>query len=226
MTDIIASSKTDRRTPDNPLLRGMAQFVSYLFHPLFISSYVMAFLIFAHPIAFSDYDHKTRVLRFLTIAGNNILFPLFAVFMMWRLDLFVKSMFLRTEKERIVPYLIAMIFYWWTWYLFKNFSDPSSPQVAINFLAGSFVALVAAFLCNIYFKISIHTVALGCALMFFFLFSFTNDYASGLYLSIVLLITGIVASSRLLLGEHSPFEVWSGLVVGMLAGLIGWFVPF
>lgn len=203
--------------------RVFATIFSYIFHPLFISTYVMAFLIFGHPMAYAAFDHKARVLRFLMILFYNVLFPLIAVFIMWRLDLFVKSMFLRTEKERIVPYLIAMIFYFWTWYLFKNF--PDTPPAARHFVTGSFLALCGAFLCNIYYKISIHLVALGSALMFFFLFSFTDDYASGLFLSIAVLITGIVATSRLLVGAHTSFDVWSGFVIGMLAQLVGWYGP-
>lgn len=205
--------------------RFCANLFSYLFHPLFISSYVMAFLIFVHPMAFSENDHTTRIFRLISIIASNVLFPLFSVFLLWRLKLFVSSMFLRDQRDRIVPYIIAMIFYWWTWYLFKNL--PDIPEISVNFLAGSFVALTAAFLCNIYFKVSIHTVALGSALMFFFLFSFTDSYASGLWLSIALAITGVVATSRLLVGNHTNFEVWSGLFVGMLSQLIGWYLwPF
>lgn len=184
----------------------------------------MAFLIFVHPLAFSEFDHMTRVFRLITIVSCNVFFPLFSVFIMWRLRLFVASMFLRDQKERIVPYIVAMIFYFWTWYTFKNL--PDTPLIAIQFLAGSFLALIGAFLCNIYFKISIHTVALGNALMFFLLFSFTDGYASGLYLSVVVGITGLVATCRLLAGAHSGAEVWLGLFVGMLAQLIGWYGPF
>lgn len=138
--------------------------------------------------------------------------------------MFVTSMYLHDQKERIVPYVVAMIFYFWTWYTFKNL--PDTPLIAIQFLAGSFLALIFAFFCNIWFKISIHTVALGNALLFFFLFTFTDDYASGLYLSIAVGITGLVASSRLAVGNHSTFEVWAGLFAGMLAQLIGWYGPF
>lgn len=209
-------------------MKGVTRFganlFSYIFHPLFISSYVMAFLIFIHPVAFSEFDPHTRMLRFLNIVLCNVLFPLFAVFIMWRLKLFVTSLYLRTERERLVPYLIAMIFYWWTWELYRNL--PDMPEIATRFLGGSFFALVGAWLCNIYFKISIHTTALGNALMFFFLFSFTDEYASGLYLSIALLVTGLVATSRLLVSSHSRFDVWSGLLVGMLAQFIAWHWPF
>jgi len=210
--------------PTTGLTRFTASFFSYVFHPLFISSYVMAFLIFVHPMAFSEYDHPTHVLRFLSIVLNSALFPLFSVFLMWRLKLFVTSMYLHDQKERIVPYIVAMIFYFWTWYTFKNI--PDTPLIAVQFLAGSFLALIFAFFCNIWFKISIHTVALGNALMFFFLFTFTDNYASGLYLALAVGITGLVATSRLTVGNHSTFEVWSGLFVGMLAQLIGWYGPF
>ena len=204
--------------------RATANFFSYLFHPLFISTYVLAFLLFVHPMAFSEFDHTTRVFRLITIVFCNVFLPLFSVFLMWRLKLFVTSMYLTDQKERIVPYIVAMVFYWWTWNLFKNL--PDTPLIAIQFLAGSFLALVGAFLCNIWFKVSIHTVALGNALMFFFLFTFTDDYASGLYLSIAVGVTGIVASSRLAVGQHTTFEVWAGLIIGMLAQLIGWYGPF
>jgi hypothetical protein len=199
--------------------RFWANLFSYVFHPLFISTYVMAFLIFVHPVAFAAFDLPTKKLRFLNILLCNVLFPAFAVFIMWRLK-FLQSVFLRTEKERILPYIIAMVFYWWTWDLYHNWSD--APPLALHFLLGSFLALCGAWLCNIYFKISMHTIAMGSALMFFFLFSFADDYASGLYLSIVLLITGLVATSRLLLSAHSGFQIWSGLFIGMLAQFIAW----
>ena len=116
-----------------------------------------------------------------------------------------------------------MIFYFWSGIRLRTYPIPRKLPFSS---AGSFLALIGAFFCNIWFKISIHTVALGNALLFFFLFSFTDDYASGLYLSIVLAITGLVATSRLLVGHHTRFEVWAGLFVGILAQLIGWYGPF
>jgi hypothetical protein len=210
-------------SPVNPVLRFLAHAVSYVFHPLFISTYVMGFLIFVHPYAFSEFDQRARMFKFLSIFLNNTLFPAFSVFLLWRLK-FIHSIFLRTAKERIIPYIIAMIFYWWTWRLYANFTD--SPAMAVNFLLGSFLALTGAFIANIYFKISMHAVAMGGALMFFFLFSFSDEYASGLYLSVVLLVTGLVCTSRLMVSDHSRFQVWSGLIVGLLSQWVGWHWPF
>jgi len=201
------------------MTRFFAHFFSIVFHPLFVSAYVMGFLIFFHPYAFAGFDQRTHVLRFLHILLFNALFPAFAVFLLWRLK-FIDSVLLRTEKERIIPYMIAMIFYWWSWNVFKHL--PDSPEVCIHFLLGAFLSVCGAWIANIYFRISMHAVAMGGALMFFFLFSFTDAYASGLYLSLALITTGLVCTSRLVLSAHTSFQVWSGLFVGMLAQYIAW----
>ena len=203
----------------NPALRAIAHIISYLFHPLFISAYVMAFLIFFHPYAFAGFDRQTKIFRFITIILSNTFLPLFAVFLMWRLKL-IKSPFLRTEKDRLIPYIVAMTFYWWAWMVFKNL--PDMPQLAIHFLLGAFLAICGGWICNIFFKISMHAIAMGGALMFFLLFGFYDEFGSGLYIAVALLLTGLVCTSRLLLSAHSGFEVWVGLFVGMLAQLIAW----
>jgi hypothetical protein len=208
-----------QRPVNNPAIRILAKIISYVFHPLFITSYVMAFLIFLHPYAFTGFEPRTKIFRFVNIFLCNAFFPTFAVFLLWRLG-FIKSMHLRNEKERIIPYIIAMIFYWWTWNVFRNLSD--SPPIAVHFLLGAFLALCGGWLCNIYFKISMHGLAMGGALMFFILFSIHDAYASGLYLAIATLATGLVASSRLITGDHNAFEMYSAILIGMLGQFIGW----
>jgi hypothetical protein len=216
----IAATDRPAGTPSSPAaLRFFAHLVSSVFHPLFISAYVMGFLIFFHPYAFAGFDHKIKVLRFLHIVLINALFPAFAVFLLWRLK-FIQSILLHTEKERIIPYLISMIFYWWSWNVFKHL--PDSPPVAIHFLLGAFLSVCGAWICNIYFKVSMHAVAMGGMLMFILLFSFHDEYASGLYLALALLVTGLVCTSRLLLSAHSIFQVWAGLFVGLLAQYVAW----
>jgi hypothetical protein len=200
-------------------LRWIAHLISYLFHPLFINAYVMAFLIFFHPYAFVGLSRQDKIFRFVNIVLCNTFLPVFSVFLMWRLQL-IKSIFLRDQKERIGPYILAMIFYWWTWIVFKN--REGSPSIAVHFLLGSFLAICGGWICNIFFKVSMHAIAMGGALMFFYLFGFNDPQGSGLYISIALVLTGLVCTSRLILSTHSAFEVWSGLFVGLLAQYIAW----
>jgi hypothetical protein len=126
---------------------------------------------------------------------------------------------LKTSKERIIPYLLVMIFYFWMWHVFNNLSD--SPVIT-KFFLGSFLGVCGAWFSNIYYKVSMHTVAMGGLVMFAMLFSLHDTYTSGLYIGAPLLIAGIVCTSRLIVSDHSPFEIYSGFFIGMLAQFIGW----
>jgi hypothetical protein len=202
----------------HPALRVAAQVISWVFHPLFVTSYVMAFLIFLHPYVFEGYDHKTRVMRLLSVVLTDTLFPAFSVFLIWKLQ-FIRSMHLRTARERIIPYMVAMIFYWWTWHVYGNID---APPVSVHFLLGTFLAVCAAWFCNIYFKISMHAIAVGGMVLFSYLLASLDSYPSGLYLSVAVLVAGMVCTARLICSDHTVFEVWSGLFVGMLAMWVGW----
>jgi hypothetical protein len=223
---IIQDLKTDPANTNqpgsffHPAIRLFAHFFSVLLHPLFVTSYATAFLIFVHPFAFAGLDPRLKLFRFLTVFLSTTFLPLLAVFLVWRLGLFVKSFRMNTARERLVPYLIAMTLYWWPWNVYRNLTD--IPMVANRLLFGSFLSICGAWMCNIFFKISIHAVAMGSLFIFFLLFSFSDSYGSGLYLSIVLLLTGIVCTSRLIVSDHSPFEIYSGLALGMIMQWIAW----
>ena len=217
MSNITIAGSGNGRAAASPLLRGIAHLISYIFHPLFINAYVMAFLIFFHPYAFAAYNHTDKVLRFLNVVLCCTFLPAFSVFLMWRLRL-IGSIMLRTEKDRMIPYIVSMTFYWWSWIVFKNL--PDIPATAVHFLLGSFLAVCGGWICNIFYKVSMHAIGMGGALMFFCLFGFHDPFGSGLYIAIALVLTGLVCTSRLILSAHSSFDVWSGLFVGMLAQYI------
>jgi hypothetical protein len=132
---------------------------------------------------------------------------------MWRLK-FSESIFLRTQKERIVPYIITMFFYWWMYYLSRNFTD--QPAVLKFFYMGIFIATVAGLILNSYFKVSLHAMGVGGALAAVILFAMYYHMPLGVPVSITTLITGIVLTSRFLVSDHTPLEIYSGLFVGII----------
>src|SRR5687768_2239376 len=100
----------------------IAHLFSWLFHPLFIPLYVTIFLSFIHPYAFVALSEKRKIFKLIFVFVNTALFPGMAVFLMWRLK-FTQSIFLRTQKERIIPYAAAMVFYFWAWYVSRSLQD-------------------------------------------------------------------------------------------------------
>lgn len=198
----------------------MAKVVSYIFHPLFVPTYIFLLLMLLVPYEFAGITPWQLKLRLFSVFWLTAFFPAFAVFLLWRLK-FSESIFLRTQKERIIPYIITMFFYWWMHYLSRNFSD--QPAVLKFFYTGIFMATAAGLILNNYYKISLHGMGMGGASMAIVLFAFYYHQPMGLVIAGALLLTGIVATSRFLISDHTQKEVYMGLLVGGLCQAVAYF---
>ena len=187
---------TQQTIPTFPLpqagwLKVLGRFFSYLFHPLFIPLYVAAYLIFLHPYLFAVFPEKQKVIILISIASQTILFPALTVFLLWRLG-FADSIFLRTQKERIIPYVATNIFFFWTFYVSKN----RFPDEMTFFFLGIFLSSAAGLMANNYFKVSMHAIGVGGSAAFMVLLGMVNAETGGLPLAIAVAVAGIVCTSR------------------------------
>ena len=203
------------------IIHFLAKIVSYIIHPIFIPTYFFVYLIWQFPYGFAGITEWQLKMRLFGVFWLTAFFPSFAVFLLWRLK-FSDSIFLRTQKERIVPYIITMFFYWWMYYLSRNFTD--QPEVLKFFFMGIFIATVAGLILNNYFKISMHAMGVGGFATAFVLTSFFYETANGLPVSIALVITGLVCTARIVVSDHSLKEIYAGLFVGIACQLIAYLV--
>jgi len=208
---------------DSPpfLIRLLARITSYIFHPLFIPVYVVGFLLFIHPLLFAGYGVQAKWRLMSTVGFNLSFLPVFTVFLCWRLK-FVDNMFLNTQKERIIPLAAAMIFYFWCWYVMKSFKE--IPPLFIQFMLGSFITIIIAWLANIYFKISLHALAVGGMACFMLIVAQVADGSSGQWVAASILIAGAVCSSRLMVSDHYPSEIYLGLLSGAFCQLVAFWL--
>lgn len=208
----------DRVILPQPLIhRVVAQFFSYVFHPLFIPGYVTAFLLYVHPYAFAGFNEKLKLLRLISVVLLTAFFPAFSVFLLHRLG-FANSIFLKTRKERIIPYIISMFFFFWIFYVSRNLQG--SPSLYITFLLGLFISSIAALMANIYFKVSMHAIAMGGMVAFFVMLSMEGSFAMGIYVSMAWLVAGLVCTSRMIVSNHYPFEIYVGFFLGIFCEVI------
>ncbi|HRH61139.1 MAG TPA: hypothetical protein PL045_11245, partial [Chitinophagaceae bacterium] len=159
--------------------------------------------------------------RKFTVFWMTGFFPAFSVFLLWRLK-FINGIQLKTQRERIAPYVITMIFYWWMWYLSRSFTD--QPPVLKFFYFGIFLCTVFGLIINNFQKISLHAMGVGGAAAFITLTSFYYHIFLGADIAIAVIIAGITCTARLIAGSHSNNEIYTGLLTGCLCQLIGYAV--
>ncbi len=192
-------------------------FFSYCFHPVFIPVYFTLFLLYIHPSAFSGFSALEKRQTLLIVLLNLVFFPLISVLLLKAVG-FIDSLMLRTQKDRIIPYIASGIFFFWAYTVFKE--QPQYPLWLTSYVFGIFLASSAALLANIYFKISMHAIGMGGWLGIFFLLFKASSMLMSWPFSAVILITGLVCSARLLGNSHQPKEIYAGLLVGFLTQLV------
>jgi hypothetical protein len=90
----------------------------------------------------------------------------------------------------------------------------------VSFILGIFLSSSAALLANIYFKVSIHAIGMGGWLGIFLIMFYNGTMLMSWPLALVLILTGMVCTSRLILNEHRPFDIYAGLFIGLICQLL------
>lgn len=203
-------------------LKIPANILSYLFHPLFIIGLMAWYIIYQHPTAYLGSDDRAKKWAFMIACINGIFFPLISVLLLRAVG-FIKSIFLTTQKERIIPYILTNFFFFWVFWIFRNFQG--TPQIMKAMTLGVLLASSAAILFNIYLKISMHAIGMG-GLVGLALLSIYKESSviSALPLTVALLIAGFVCTSRLIVSNHKPAEIYLGFITGLACQFIGWWV--
>ena len=209
------------------MLRTASHIISYVFHPLFILTYMLILLLLINPYLFGVNTIGDKGVLIAQMVSQTIILPVFATFMLKKLN-FVKSMRLEKRMDRIAPYIYTGILYTWVFINTLNYH----PFALSTFVLGSTIALFVAFFINNFSKISAHTVGAGGLLGMvmitkrFFSYEFFTVPIPGLMsyqismstlVVISTVICGLIGTSRLILGAHNNRDLYAGFVVGFLS---------
>ena len=194
------------------IVQYIGHLLSYVLHPIFIPTYFFLYLMQVLPFEFIGITDWQLKMRLFSVAWLTAFFPAFAVFLLWRLKL-SDSIFLRTQKERIIPYVITMFFYWWMYYLSRNFTD--QPIALKFFYLGIFVASAIGMTVNNFMKVSLHAMGIAGLATAVLLVSVSYPVNNILWVPLVVLLTALVISARLVVSDHSKKELLVGLFIGL-----------
>ena len=207
---MVANSTMENSQPK--IVKYIAHLLSYVLHPLFIPTYFFLFLMQVLPFEFVGITEWQLKMRLFSVAWLTAFFPAFAVFLLWRLKL-SDSIFLRTQKERIIPYVITMFFYWWMYYLSRNFSD--QPIALKFFYLGIFVASAIGMTVNNLMKVSLHAMGIAGLTTAVILVSVFYPVNNAVWVLLAVLLTALVISARLVVSDHTKKELIVGLFIGV-----------
>lgn len=193
----------------------VSKIASYVFHPVFMPLIMMLALYYFNPASFKSVETKTLTKWIMTVSLNTIFFPLVTVFLLKKLN-FIDSIYLKTPKDRIIPLMGTMIFYFWVYMLFKNFDAHLTLRVLF---LGNFWGIILIFLINIFKKISMHAAAAGGMIGIIIVAMIVSQVNLLFPLALAIIVAGIIGTSRLTLRAHTTGEIGLGYIMGIISQL-------
>ncbi len=214
------------------MLKLLANIFSLIFHPLLILTYMLVLLMLVNPYLFGLHSIAGNTPLILLVFMSTFMIPAFSVVMMKQVGL-ISSLQMKDRMERVGPYIVTGIFYLW---MFRNIlNNPTIPTAYSIFVLGATIGLFVSFFINIFSKISAHAVGMGglVAMVIITMFHFSYDDfaidlgALGIYrvgmntiLMLVIILAGMVGTSRLVLNAHEPNDLYGGYLVGFVTQFI------
>ena len=213
------------------MLKIFANFISITFHPLYILTYAYGLLLLVNPFQFANYSKTEQGIFFISMVMVSAVIPIIGVLMMRFLGL-IDGLEMKNRSDRIGPFIIIGVCYLWLTINFINSSQIS--DFLTTFMLGATISLFLGFIINIFEKISLHTIGMGGLIAGYLILINNYSYGSAtivwagteysihlmLIFMVLLIISGLVATSRLILGAHISREVYGGFLVGLLGQVI------
>ena len=192
----------------------IAQALSSIFSPFHLPVVGLLLLFCFSYLSFLPWDVKLYILLLVytfTILLPTALIRLYRRYQGWsRIELGIK-------ERRMVPYVISIMCYFTCYYLLSL--NHVSHFIGSIVVASLMIQVVCAII-NLWWKISTHSAAIGGVTGAFVAFAAIFNFNPVWWICLLLLLTGMVGTSRIILRQHTLEQVVAGYLIGIVCAFL------
>ena len=188
----------------------MARVLSLLFTPFYLPVIGLSVLFTFSYLSLLPWLYKIEVVALVYFF--TVLMPTFMIYIYRKCQRWSLIELGRRER-RAVPYLISIVCYFSCIYLMQRLYIPRFMGSIV--VAALIVQIVCAIINN-WWKISTHTAAIGGVGGALLAFAEIFGYNPIGWLCVIILVAGLLGSSRMILRQHSLQQVLAGFGVGLV----------
>lgn len=193
-------------------LEGAAKKISLIFHPVFMPTLSIFLVLVPGKWSVFLLSSTIRDLVILLVFINTCLLPVIFSYTLKKYG-FIKSLEMNNRQERWIPYFFTAFLYLLTYFLLQK---AKLPQPVYWMQLGGIIAISLTALINFKWKISAHLVGVGGLTGAFYGLQYFTGIQQLPFIFFALFLAGIVGSSRLILGAHTPSQIYSGFFLGFI----------
>ena len=194
-------------------MNALLSSISYIFHPIFLSFYGVCIYYFTTVKYYPQQYIQGRLLQIFVL---TIIIPILIFRILKKLK-HASSFMMENVQERKIPYAIAVLLNGYiTLYIFKE----NQPELHYFFTAITFTSITFLILSLLNYKASLHAGAISGITMYTAALSVHYQLNLIPLLGALLLLNGLIATSRLHLKAHTKIELVIGFVLGLFPQFI------
>ncbi len=195
---------------DNRKLPIIARVTSIIFHPLLIPTLGFVLLLNSD-FYFALLPWSVKKFMLLTVFLSTCILPALSILILSMSPKFDMNM--EKSTDRILPLLLSSVFYYIGYLILERL--PVFPIYNL-FLIASILVQISLIVVSLKWKISAHAAAIGGLIGGVSALSFRLHENMILVLSLLIIVAGLVATSRLILLKHTNSQVYAGFSLGFL----------
>ena len=194
----------------NKILNTSARVTSIIFHPLLIPTFGFLLLINSG-YYFALLPWSVKKIMLLTVFLSTCVLPALSIGILSMSPKFDIHMVKSTD--RILPLLFSSIYYYLGYLILEQM--PVFPIYNL-FLISAILVQIALIIVSLKWKISAHSAAIGGLIGGVIALSYRLQEYPVLMVTLLILVAGLVATSRLILLKHTNTQVYAGFSLGFL----------
>lgn len=196
-------------------LNGCARAISVVFMPFLIPLLAFCLLLFCTYLRIIPINYRLQV---ISIVGSfTLVIPVTAIYLFQKINGWGIRTLSRRER-RYVPYILTIVSYVTCLIAMYRMH---LPRYMTGIIMASLLCMICCTLINFRWKISVHVASgglmVGGIVSYCMLFNF-NPIG---WLSFFILLSGMLGTARMILVEHSLWEILLGFMIGLFCGIIG-----
>jgi len=192
----------------------VAKFISIVFHPLLMATYLFLMLSHTLPAALNPVPMEGQQRFILLICMVTFLIPMTTV-IFFRMMGTIESLQFFNRQDRVVPFLMITVFYGVVTYFFYDKFRIGLHDNVLRLMIVLDLLVVVTTAITFFYKVSVHSLCMWGMIGIVLYLHKASDNNMLLIPSVVLfLLTGLVMASRLQLNAHNANEIWFGAAAG------------
>ncbi len=197
----------------SPFYKFLANLASVVLHPLLMPTFIFAIILFVYPTTATHIPEGYFINLLLIMLFTTALMPGIAVYVLF-LTGSITSISLNKRKDRLLPNLITIFIYLSVLFLFYN--KMGIKGILFYALLCMTITIVVLAIITLFWKISVHTCAMGGFVGFLMSLNFYFPEPNMFFPVIIsIFLLGSLMSARMYLNCHTSLQAWAGMALGM-----------